>query len=279
MSAAGPMPNNLRIPQQAMSNGVPQAQMQPGLPLNPAVTAELANHAHRVSLQQRQQQMQNMVQQQGNPHPGQTQNSPPRMNGMPPQPGFVPNTLTSYNSNNINGMAGSPGASAPSPAQVGSPRVGLPVPGLPNGGLPPNIPYGEIERNVRRLHPHASPSEIHKLMGESITAFTNNSNNKQHMQQRGLAQPPSGLATSAMNAAAGHSNLGINGQGGQRPPMGIENSSPQMYAQMLSNHHQQRLHNSQQHQQQQQHQQAHGNQNQGQGNGNVAQQNVGEIKR
>ncbi|ESZ93661.1 hypothetical protein SBOR_5966 [Sclerotinia borealis F-4128] len=267
MGIAGPMPNNLRIPQ-AMSNGVPQAQMQGGLPLNPAVTADLAEHARRVSLQQRQQQMQNMAHQQGSPHPGQAQNSPPRINGMPPQPGFIPNNMTSYNTNNINGMAGSPGASAPSPAQAGSPRTGLPVSGLPNGGLPANVPYGEIERNVRRTNPHASASEIHKLMGENIAAFTNN----KHLQQRGLVQPPSGIATSAMNAAAGNSNLGMNGQGGQRPPMGIENSSPQMYAQMLSNHHQQRLQNTQQQQQAQ----ANASQNQGQGNSTGAQQNGGK---
>ncbi|KAG4028677.1 hypothetical protein MFRU_020g01160 [Monilinia fructicola] len=272
MGAAGPMPNNLRIPQ-AMSNGVPQAQMQGGLPLNPAVTAELANHAHRVSLQQRQQQMQNMAQQQGSPHPGQAQNSPPRMNGMPPQPGFVPNNMTSYNANNINGMAGSPGAPLPSPAQAGSPRVGLPVSGLSTGSLPSGVPYGEIERNVRRLNPHASTNEINKLIGENITAYNNN----KQMQQRGLVQPPSGIATSAMNAAAGNSSLGMNGPPGQRPPMGIESSSPQMYAQMLSNHHQQRLQNSQQQQQQQT--QASANPNHGQGNGSGAQQNGGEIKR
>ncbi|QSZ37664.1 hypothetical protein DSL72_008763 [Monilinia vaccinii-corymbosi] len=266
MGGAG-MPNNLRIPQ-AMSNGVPQAQMQGGLPLNPAVTAELANHAHRVSLQQRQQQMQNMAQQQGSPHPGQAQNSPPRMNGMPPQSGFVPNNMTPYNTNNINGMAGSPGTSAPSPAQTGSPRVGLPVSGLPNGGLSSGVPYGEIDRNVRRLNPHASTNEINKLIGENITAYNTN---KQQMQ-RGLVQPPSGIATSAMNAAAGNSNLGMNGPPGQRPPMGIESSSPQMYAQMLSNHHQQRLQNSQQQQQSQ----ANPNQNHAQGNGTGAQQNGGK---
>ncbi|KAJ8066472.1 hypothetical protein OCU04_005532 [Sclerotinia nivalis] len=272
MGVAGPMPNNLRIPQ-AMSNGVPQAQMQGGLPLNPALTPELADGARRVSLQQRQQQMQNMTQQQGSPHPGQAQNSPSRMNGMPTQPGFMPNNMTSYNNNNINGMAGSPGISAPSPAQAGSPRVGLPPSGIPNGGLPPNIPYLEIERNVRRTNPHASASEIHKLMGENIAAFNNN----KHLQQRGLVQPPSGIAASAMNAAAGNSNLGMNGQGGQRPPIGIENASPQMYAQMLSNHHQQRLQNSQQQQQQQQQpSQAAGSQNQGQGNGTGAQQNGGK---
>ncbi|ATZ49684.1 Bceaf1 [Botrytis cinerea B05.10] len=243
MAGVGPMPNNLRIPQ-AMSNGVPQAQMQGGLPLNPALTPELADGARRAALQQRQQQhMQSMAQQQNSPHPGQAQNSPPRMNGMPAQPGFMPNNMNSYNSNHINGMAGSPGISAPSPAQAGSPRLDLPPSGLPNGGLPPNVPFSEIAQN-----------------------------------QRGLVQPPSGIATSAMNAAAGNNNIGMNGQGGQRPPpIGIENASPQMYAQMLSNHHQQRLITQQAQQQaaqqQQQHSQAIVNQNRGQGNGNGAQQN------
>lgn len=268
------MPNNLRIPQ-AMSNGVPQAQMQGGLPLNPALTPELADGARRAALQQRQQQhMQSMAQQQNSPHPGQAQNSPPRMNGMPAQPGFMPNNMNSYNSNHINGMAGSPGISAPSPAQAGSPRLDLPPSGLPNGGLPPNVPFSEIAQNVKKANPNASPNEIHKLVGENIAAYANN----RHLQQRGLVQPPSGIATSAMNAAAGNNNIGMNGQGGQRPPpIGIENASPQMYAQMLSNHHQQRLITQQAQQQaaqqQQQHSQAIVNQNRGQGNGNGAQQN------
>ncbi|TEY71233.1 hypothetical protein BOTCAL_0098g00220 [Botryotinia calthae] len=274
MAGVGPMPNNLRIPQ-AMSNGVPQAQMQGGLPLNPALTPELADGARRAALQQRQQQhMQSMAQQQNSPHPGQAQNSPPRMSGMPTQPGFMPNNMNSYNSNHINGMAGSPGIPAPSPAQAGSPRLDLPPSGLPNGGLPPNVPFSEIAQNVKKANPNASPNEIHKLVGENIAAYANN----RHLQQRGLVQPPSGIATSAMNAAAGNNNIGMNGQGGQRPPpIGIENASPQMYAQMLSNHHQQRLITQQAQQQaaqqQQQHSQAIVNQNRGQGNGNGAQQN------
>jgi chromatin modification-related protein VID21 len=244
------MPNSLRIPQ-AMANGVPQAPMQGGLPINPSMTADLAENARRVSMQQRQAILQRQ-QQQGSPHPSQPQNSPPRINGMPSQlGGFMPNNMIGYNAANASGMATSPGVSTPSPGQVGSPRIGLPMPGVPNGGLPLNIPYQEIEKMVRANHPNASQSDIHKLIGENIAAYSNNKG----LQQRGLVQPPSGIAQSAMNAAAGSSNLGVNGQGGPRPPQSIENSNPQMYAQMLSNHHQQRLQNSQQQQQQQQAQQ------------------------
>jgi chromatin modification-related protein VID21 len=248
MGVPGPMPNSLRIPQ-AMANGVPQAPMQGGLPINPSMTADLAENARRVSMQQRQAILQRQ-QQQGSPHPGQAQNSPPRINGMPSQLGYMPNNMIGYSAANASGMATSPGVSTPSPSQTGSPRIGLPVPGVPNGGLPLNIPYQEIEKMVRANHPNASQSDIHKLIGENIAAYTNNKG----LQQRGLVQPPSGIAQSAMNAAAGSSNLGVNGQGGPRPPQSIENSNPQMYAQMLSNHHQQRLQNSQQQQQQQQQQ-------------------------
>ncbi|PQE18768.1 hypothetical protein CJF32_00006509 [Rutstroemia sp. NJR-2017a WRK4] len=250
MGVPGQMPNSLRIPQ-AMANGVPQAPMQGGLPINPSMTADLAENARRVSMQQRQAILQRQ-QQQGSPHPSQPQNSPPRINGMPSQlGGFMPNNMIGYNAANASGMATSPGVSTPPPGQVGSPRIGLPMPGVPNGGLPISIPYQEIEKMVRANHPNASQSDIHKLIGENIAAYSNNKG----LQQRGLVQPPSGIAQSAMNAAAGSSNLGVNGQGGPRPPQSIENSNPQMYAQMLSNHHQQRLQNSQQQQQQQQAQQ------------------------
>ncbi|PQE15896.1 chromatin modification VID21 protein [Rutstroemia sp. NJR-2017a BVV2] len=145
MGVPGPMPNSLRIPQ-AMANGVPQAPMQGGLPINPSMTADLAENARRVSMQQRQAILQRQ-QQQGSPHPSQPQNSPPRISGMPSQlGGFMPNNMIGYNAANASGMATSPGVSTPPAGQVGSPRIGLPMPGVPNGGLPLNIPYQEIEK-------------------------------------------------------------------------------------------------------------------------------------
>lgn len=274
MGVGGAMPNNLRIPQ-AMSNGVPQAQMQ-GLPMNHSLTPELADGARRVSMQQRQQQLHNnLAQQHGSPHPGQAQNSPPRMNGMPTQPGFMSNNMTSYNNNNnVNGMAGSPGVSAPPPAQAGSPRVSLP-PSVPPIGAAASPPYLDISQRVRRNNPNTPEAEVLRLIGSEVIAY-NNSNNK-HLHQRGLVQP-SGIAASAMNAAAGNNNLGINGQGGQRPPIGIQHvanvASPQMYAQQMSMHHQRNQPIQQPHRQQQQQQQQQNHQPQQQPQQNQQQQHA-----
>lgn len=142
---------------------------------------------------------------------------------------MMPNSnMMAYNSNSANGIATSPGLGSGSPGLAGSPRMGQAMFNGPNGAVPGGMNAAAMmEAQIRQQHPQMPPQEVVKMVQDNL----------RKLQQRSMG--PSGIAQSAMNAAAGSSNVGNGPQGQQRPPVGMETSSPQMYAQMLANHHRQ----------------------------------------
>ncbi|KAG9239705.1 hypothetical protein BJ875DRAFT_413578 [Amylocarpus encephaloides] len=227
------MQNGLRVPQLPM-NGIPHVPhapmqaMQGQLPMpNPAVSVGLINQAAQTAEQQR---AMIQMQQQGKP-PGQSpqsHNSPPR--GIS-QNGFTTQNMMAFNANEhrvatpINGMVPSP-SSAQHP-QAGSPRMGQhPQAGSPRMGQHPqaqgqnSIYITRMEAELKKRYPAATQEQIVALITQQM---------KQNMQNNGV------LAQSAMNAAAGASPNVLAGMNGHTRGVsaGGNESSPQLYAQML----------------------------------------------
>lgn len=181
-------------------NGIPQAQMQgPGSLPQPNPNPVLDINLMDQARRMASQQRQQVQVQQQQGHI--IQNSPPR--NIPP--GLLPN-MPAYNAN---GMVGSPNLANGSPGQAGSPRPGQAMQNMPNGI------WAQAHAQVRQQFPNAPHAELVRRTQERISAMN------QYSQ-------------SAMNAAAGSS-----GQA-QRSAVGLgSDSSPQMYSQMLANHHRQ----------------------------------------
>ncbi|TVY37095.1 Chromatin modification-related protein [Lachnellula occidentalis] len=223
--------NGLRVPQLPM-NGMPPGPgpmqgMQPQMPMQP--TVGLVNQAAQTAESQRA--LIQMQQQQGKV-PGQSpqmHNSPPRPNGIPQPHGFPMQNMMGFNSNAngistppMNGMASSPGQTH---GQVSSPRMGQ----LPFSQDQPNNTIARMEATLRKQYPTLPTDQIMTMMTDLLKR------NASQQRQQGLQ---SGLAQSAMNAAAG-SGTGMMDANGQVPRQA--NNSPQgqqqAYAQMLARQH------------------------------------------
>ncbi|TVY18364.1 Chromatin modification-related protein EAF1 [Lachnellula arida] len=226
-----PVSNGLRVPQLPMNSMPPgpgpMQGMQSQMPMQP--TVGLVNQAAQTAESQRA--LIQMQQQQGKV-PGQSpqmHNSPPRPNGIPQPHGFPMQNMMGFNSNAngistppMNGMASSPGQTH---GQVSSPRMGQ----LPFSQDQPNNTIARMEATLRKQYPNLPTDQIMTMMTDLLKR------NASQQRQQGLQ---SGLAQSAMNAAAG-SGTGMMDANGQVPRQA--NNSPQgqqqAYAQMLARQH------------------------------------------
>lgn len=197
--------------------------MQAQLPMQ--ATVGLVNQAAQTAESQRA--LIQMQQQQGQV-PGQSpqmHNSPPRVNGIPQPHGFPMQNMMAFNGSvngistpPMNGISSSPNQSH---VQISSPQMGqAPYNQDQTSG------FARLEASLRAQHPDMTNDQIMSIMTERVKQNAA----AQHRQR--LSQ--SGLAQSAMNAAAGAGGL-MGNANGQRPP-GVSNGpqGQQAYAQLLA---------------------------------------------